>query len=239
MPKIVLELDDYCVSNLPFDQLTSLKEHYPNLKVTLFTIPYDMNLQTRFTVDKLEEWAELTKKFDWIEIAVHGFNHEQEEFILPYDKATKRLKAAEKILSEFTTTEVRKNIWFGPDWMKKKKRKIKLDIPYVKVFRAPRWQMSKEAYEAVRDMGYTVCTDRNQPKPDIPGMRQYRFNWSIEEPFPQDLEVVKGHGHIAANMDNDLHVCYQNLLTMPADAEFMFVSEYLDYEEKKNTDTAK
>lgn len=224
---VVLSLDDYCLSKLPFDNLLPLKEHYPNLKVTLFTIPYDNGLERRVTIDKLIEWAELTKSFDWIEIAVHGFAHIQEEFNVDKNEAEALIQGAENMFSSFTVTKPRKWIWFGPDWLKKRKERIELNIPHSKIFKAPRWQCSKEAYEVLRDHGYTVAVDRNQPVPDTKDLKKYIYNWSIEEPIPDAYKVIKGHGHIAAGMANDLDRCYGNLLNLPTDARFLFLSEYL------------
>lgn len=225
--QIILDFDDFSLTNLPFEHLIPLKEHFPNLKVTLFTIPFDKNVLGRVPMEKMEEWAELIKKFDWIEIALHGFAHDYAEFDVPKKKAESLIRASENMMKGVTIKEKRKYIWFGPDWLSKKKKYLDLNIPYVKVFKAPRWQCSAEAYEVLRDRGYTVAVDRNQPRPNITGLPTYVYNWSIEEPFPSDFAVVKAHGHLRANMANDLDRCYQNLLKMPADAEFLTVSEYL------------
>ena len=219
--KIVLDMDDYSVSCPNFELLMKLKEHFPSFKVTLFTIPLDMMLLSdKIKMPQFLSWVEMLKEYqDWVEIAVHGFIHDKKEMLVDYKRAKLTLKASENMMTQIKKKE--KVRFIGS-----RNKKYKFDIPYKKIFKAPGWQMSDDAYKAARDMGYVVAIDRNKPSPEIENLKTYKYNWSIEEPFPEDFRIIKGHGHMYG-MQNDLQACYQNLLTLPTDAEFLFISEYL------------
>jgi len=219
---LILDLDDFSLSSPNFEYLLKLKEHFPNFKVTLFTVPVDQTiLAGQVDLGKYQEWSKMLNEYkDWIEIAVHGFTHAQNEMMVEYDQAIKILKASENMFKEIRFKE--KRFFFGKKW-----KKYKINVPYKKIFKAPRWQMSPDAYRACRDKGYIVGIDRNQATPNIKDMTYYKYNWSIEEPFPKDYRIVKGHGHISG-MANDLSLCYENLLNMPTNAKFLFISEYYD-----------
>jgi hypothetical protein len=70
--KVVVNIDDFCDSEWPImNCLFTLKERYPDFKVTLFTIPF------RTSHAHLSD----AKKAGWIEVAVHGFNHSPQEML--------------------------------------------------------------------------------------------------------------------------------------------------------------
>ncbi len=201
---IVLDIDDLSVTGFGFDQVKMLKEHYPNLKVTFFTIPLDQAVLRGAVEDKKTfEWAKIINEYDWIEICPHGLIHIMGEMDVDYDKACKIIDSVEKRL-----------------------KGLKLD--FKKIWKSPFWQTSDETYKALRDRGYVVATDRNAEKPDIKGLEQYRFNWSIDEPLPDLLKVIKAHGHLNTT-DNAIIKALPNFLDqVPSDANFMFISEYLN-----------
>lgn len=204
--EVVLDADDLHPSIYLIPHLEVLKEHIPNFKITLFTISKKTERGKYKSKRDFEEqytrFAKMLKEYDWIEVAQHGLDHSDNEFNLTYDETKKRIKEIEK-------------------WNKK----IGLDV--VKVFRAPFWQCSEEAYEALRDAGYQVATDRNQVRPDIKDMDQYRWNWSFETEIP-NVKVLKGHGHVSLPSKNNIPECMENLKRLPQDAQYLFVSEYLD-----------
>ena len=89
--QIVLDFDDienkYDRNGLNF--LFYWKAKYPKFKITLFTIPEKTS----------KEILNLVSKFDWIEIAQHGWNHESnfECYGWDYDTASAYLKRGQEL----------------------------------------------------------------------------------------------------------------------------------------------
>jgi hypothetical protein len=124
------------------------KAKYPNFRITLFTIP-DKTSQT---------FKNLIDQCNWIEIAVHGFNHDSnfECYGWDYNKC--------KTLMEKTQRQ----------WIWK-------DTPYIKIFKAPGWSITPDnngypsapedlinkdkqaVYKALTDMDYIIM-DRHYNK---------------------------------------------------------------------------
>jgi len=228
MSKVIIDLDDFAMGTPCLDILENIKQHYPNFKCTLFTVPMEPGLLSSKTdMKKYVEWVDLVNSYDWIEVAVHGFLHDKKEMMGDYESSQKVIMAAERMFKEVKHKERKK--YFGFKWYK-----YKTNMNYVKVFKAPGWQMSQDAYRAARDKGYVVAVDRNEPTPEIEGLETYKYNWSIEEPFPTEYKVVKGHGHVIG-MANSIRRCYMNLLNMPQNVEFLTINEYLN--ERRSTKT--
>lgn len=223
---VVLDFDDLDISTLEIELLIKLREHIPHFKVSMFTVPIHkwlMEDEKRF--EQLMLWMEALKDMDWMEICLHGFMHDKTEMMVNYDRAKATIKSAERAFTSFKVQRPMR--FFGKRWIR-----YEPNLPYKKIFKAPGWQMSREAYEAARDLGYVVATDRNNPDPEIEGLKTYRFNWSIEEPYPHEYKVVKGHGHVVG-MANSLTLNYDKLLReLPQEAEYMTISEYLALEKK-------
>lgn len=204
MHTIVVDVDDLSPVKLGLETLIKMREHYPNFKVTAFTPALDQSIaQGKTKEKKLKEWADLVKQYDWLEIAPHGFLHLKEEMLCDYDSAVKIIKGCEAVFK-------------------------KIGLPFVKIWKSPYWQTSKETYEAMRDHGYVVAVDKNQELPDVPGLEVYIFNKSLEEPFNgQEEDVVKWHGHVGGTFYNDISLCAHSITTAPTDARFLTISEYL------------
>ena len=68
---LVFDLDDFAEDEDRncLDALIFLKDKFPNLKVTLFAIP--------FYKDRSQEnfFNDVIAKYDWIELGIHGWNH--------------------------------------------------------------------------------------------------------------------------------------------------------------------
>ena len=200
--KFYLDFDDFSSVVPGFDLLKKMKEHFPNFKCTLFTVPLAMQYFLKhLPIEKLKEWGKLVGDIDWIEIAPHGFAHQRGEWM------TKNKK---KIMTTLKATE---NLFKF------------LGIDFVKIFKAPYWELSKEAEEILKDEGYILAVNRNKPQiyTDIP---TYVFNWSIEDKIPE-YPVIKGHGHMSGTK-NGIERCYPNLLKIKQNSEFGFISEYLE-----------
>lgn len=191
------------------DDLLRLKKHFPDFKFTAFTIPFPREFfgenSKEFTTESYKRWAEMVKSYPWIEIAFHGFYHTHYEFDTTYEKANLQLQAAENLFEA-------------------------VGLPYKKIFRAPYWQYSYDALNALKDRGYVVALDRNNPIPVPKGLKTYMYNWSFEEPLPKK-DIILGHGHMnATNVTNAIGMCLENITkVIPENSRFGFVSEL--YEE--------
>ena len=76
--KIILDIDDLSPSIPNMDLILKLKEHYPKLKITAFTIPADTRTfndsRDKEDFSKVyDQWAAILKENPWIEIAPHRF----------------------------------------------------------------------------------------------------------------------------------------------------------------------
>lgn len=70
MRKAILDFDDLCDTNDPYDALVKLHERDSGFKVTLFAIP------TRCSPELLAKYAKIS---DWCQLAVHGWRHARHE----------------------------------------------------------------------------------------------------------------------------------------------------------------
>jgi len=206
MTTICLDLDDFSILNNRLDLLLRLKESYPKLKVTLFTIPYDLpyekDVSARIVRDNTLK--AIKRNLDWMQIVPHGLVHMDREFE----------KCDYKTMKEYVIPAI--------DEVFKKD-----DIPYEKGFKAPFWLWNKEVVRALDDMGWWGAVDRKNDV--IKPKRYYMYSHSIDEPFSKsNNEMLKLHGHITAGNQNYIEKCFPNLLKMPTDAEFKFASEVLE-----------
>jgi len=125
---VVFDLDDFQftlnngqVGDLSLAYLYYINSQFPMFKCTLFAIPNRCNPYI------LEEVA----KHDWIELAVHGWQHDTN-----YECAEMTKEEALELLDNVETA-------YG-------------DI-FVKGFKAPGWQISDGVYEALLERGYWVA----------------------------------------------------------------------------------
>lgn len=211
---IVLDADDLEVGKPGLEHILKLKEHYPGLKFTLFMVPIPQaGVAGNITSAEYKKWAKfLVKNKDWLEICPHGVMHAGHEMkwevtksgkqrLVNYETANLYIDAAEHTFKQ-------------------------LNLPFAKIWKSPHWESSPDTLKALWDRGYTVAVDPNQEVPL--GGPVYLYNWSFDQPIP-DISFLKGHGHMhtpGANR-NALERCMRNLLKMPTDAEFKFISEVL------------
>jgi len=206
MKTICLDFDDFSVLNNRMDLLLRLRESYPRLKVSLFTIPYDFvyegdlsaSLMRKDTLDMIK------KNLDWMEIIPHGLLHTQREF----EKCTyDTMKLSMKAIDE----------------------QFKKDgLPYVKGFKAPYWLWNEDVVRALNDSGWWGAIDRKGAWGELVPERYYKYTHGIDEWFSEsNLSTLRLHGHITAASENGIEKCFTNLFRMPTDAEFKFASELL------------
>jgi len=207
MKTIVLDFDDFSVLNNRMDLLMQLKESYPKLKVSLFTIPYDFAFESqpagRILRDKT--LAMIKTQLDWIELIPHGLIHFPKEFE-KCDYETMKLKVIPAIDEAFK----------------------KDGLPYVKGFKAPYWLWNEEVIRALDDEDWWGAIDKKNYYLSKP-KKYYVYTHRIDEVFSlSSLDVLKLHGHITNVSANGIERCFTNLFKMPTDAEFKFASQMLD-----------
>ena len=146
MDNIIFTLDDFFEKNHSLGLLQTIKEQSPGMKVTLFTEPAHCSYQ----------WLKnLKDKYDWMEFAVHGWEHDIKDGPVEclhwsYDDTVKHIKMVEK----------------------------KFPGIFVKGFKAPGWQVNDDVYRALNDMGYWIMNQYIDPEP--PG-KHYTTNhpWEV------------------------------------------------------------
>ncbi len=206
-----------------------LKESYPKLKVSLFTIPYDFAYERAVEgrIMRAKTLKRIKEELDWLEIIPHGLTHMPREFEkCTYDTMKLSIKAIDDVFK-------------------------KDGLPYVKGFKAPYWLWNSEVTRALDDEGWWGAIDKHRKKDDAITKKVYVYNHTIDEWFSEStLDVLKLHGHIPNVEHNGLETCFTNLFNMPTNAEFKFASEMLtdgpepvsayfvkkDYEYRKNED---
>ena len=168
----------------------------------MFTVPWDI----RYEADKgglpikderFSQWVNIVRhgvEVGWLEIAVHGLTHAPNEF----GGITGKLAAAKVKFAEMFFKDVK--------------------IPYVKIFKAPFWQLSKEGKKAIEKAGFKVVED-------------HYYNWNIKDEFPVEKNKVIGHGHVQDVVGNGMDESLIRLVQIPNDYKWEFVSEAI--KEKK------
>lgn len=210
---VSLDIDDGSIVRTRYDLLRKLIERYPNIKISLFWIPFDVEMEMAQLVriyrdDRMRELKELLSTGN-VELIPHGLTHMNREFEKA-DKYTCKLaiKAVQDIMA-------------------------KDELPYVRGFKAPFWLYNQSLVDVLEDNGWWMSVNRDDP--NAPRTKKFhRYNYSIHEPFWLSKEPVwKLHGHMLGT-DNDLDKCFLNLYKIPLDAEWKFASELLEEDETTN-----
>lgn len=204
MKTITLDFDDFSVLRSRMDFLLKLKEHYPSLKVSMFTIPYDYEYEIgQLALQRDDALKLIHENLDWIQIIPHGLMHIPDEF-KNCDRHT--MKLALKAIDEALNKD---------------------DLPYEKGFKAPFWLWNQDVVDVLDKEGWWGAIDRDQPNM-IKTRRYFTYTHSINEPFwHSNNDVLHLHGHMTAPSANNIEDCFLNLMKMPRDAEFKFVTEFV------------
>lgn len=202
---VVLDFDDFSVLRSRPDLLRTLKEYYPNLKVSMFTIPFDYEAEMsdqRLIRDTCLKF--IHENLDWIQIIPHGLMHIPQEFLY-CDKETMEMTLQ------------------GIDEAFKKD-----GLPYEKGFKAPYWLWNQQVVDVLDSHGWWGAIDPNQPQM-LRTKKYYEYAHSIDTPFWLDKEskILKLHGHMSPPSMNNIEDCLLNLFKLPSDAEFGYVTDYL------------
>ena len=208
MTTISLDFHDGSVLRTNYTLLKQLKEHYPDLKVSLFHIPFDYQLEVTAggRMHREEMLETLQGMLDWVELIPHGLTHIPREFE-KCDRWT--MKMTLQAIDEAMQRD---------------------NLPYVKGFCAPFWLWNQEVIDVLDENGWWGAIDRNQPDM-LKTKAHYIYSHSLEEPFfHSNSPVWKLHGHMTGPSINALDNCFLSLMKMPHDAQFKFVSEMVEYD---------
>src|SRR6266481_7756839 len=100
--QVILDFDDLCDTNDPYETLILLKTRDSNFKVTLFTIP------TRCSKELLDKYHGIR---DYVQLAVHGWRHARHECLGWTSEETEdKLKLALDIYPDFA------RVFKAPNW---------------------------------------------------------------------------------------------------------------------------
>jgi hypothetical protein len=208
MRKVSLDLHDFSLIRSRFDLFLMIKDHYPNFKLSLFTIPFDYiyEMSGMNRVIKEEVIKQVNENKDWLEFIPHGLTHIPREF--------------EKADRESTTTYTENVI----------SEMVKSGIPedrIVKGFGAPMWLWNQDVVDVLDEKGWWGAIDRNQPDM-LKTKKTYTYTHSIAEPFwLSNQETLNLHGHMMLPDKNNLEDCLLRLFKLPLDSEWHFASEYV------------
>jgi hypothetical protein len=202
-----IDFDDFSILNNRLDLLYRLRESYPNIKISLFTIPFDFSYERDVSGRIMREktLAEIKKNLDWLEFIPHGLLHIPREFEkCTYDTMKHYIF---KAIHEVFTKE---------------------GLPYVKGFKAPYWLWNEEVIKALDEDGWWGAVDSRQDMKKT--KRYFCYTHTIDEPFYKayNVDVIKLHGHITNESRNGIERCFFNLFKMDPKAEFKFVSEMVE-----------
>jgi hypothetical protein len=100
--RAILDFDDLCDTNDPYDALVKLHERDSNFKVTLFAIP------VRCSEALLHKYSKIS---DWCQLAVHGWRHSRHEALgWNSEETNDRLQKAQSLYPGFA------KLFKAPNW---------------------------------------------------------------------------------------------------------------------------
>ena len=196
--KIALDYDDYGPMNHRWDIIDQLRTRFDDLKVTMFTIPWDIRFLpeskgAQITDPKFKAWVEKTKEAiedGWMEVAIHGLTHLPLEFgELSYQEAKNRILVAQKMF-------------------------VNVGIKTNGMFKAPNWAISEKAKQAVEDLGLQLMEDGY-------------YNWNLRDERPDKRVNLIAHGHIqdGDGVNNGIEETYMKLADLPHDIKWQHLRE--------------
>jgi hypothetical protein len=201
--RVCLDLDDFCLSYPRIGLLLKLREHFPSFKVSLFTIPFDTKLDYGPYLLRESALREIKRHLEWMQIIPHGFYHDGSE-VMDWNYTNTKAVYLPQIMKAFND--------YG--------------LPFELGFKAPHWRWNEGVALALDDEGWWGAIDRDKTMPVT--KRFYRYNYLLNEPFWESKEaVLKLHGHIYGTK-NDLGLCFENLLKLPKDTQWVFATELLE-----------
>jgi hypothetical protein len=197
---VCLDLHDFSVVNNRLLWLLTLKDRFPGFKVSLFTVPIDTESDWGAYTVRNEYLKEIKKNLSWIQIIPHGLYHLRNEFLTTtYDEFKEVIKKIDEAFS-------------------------KDGLPYEKGFCAPHWRWTEGVVKALDEAGWWGAIDPRQTRM-LKTKKYYIYSHTIDSNLSNS--DMKLHGHIYGTK-NDIAHCFDNLLTLPADTKWHFVTDYLE-----------
>lgn len=188
---LIYDADDLTDKDQWFiDQLHELKAINPLLKCTLFAIPYKCS-------DVFTESLP-----PWIQLGYHGYLHESnyEWSDISYERLREDL-----------------DYWGGQQTIKYRKQQA---TPWVKLIKAPGWQISRAGRAAIRDSGWTLADNPLYKQDRLPGEHIYDFSEYGNDAW---------HGHVNPCGGNGLLESWDKLVERIKDEQdFRFISEVIE-----------
>ena len=200
---VCLDLDDWSVVNNRMDLLLKIKERYPGFKVSVFAVPVDEPMNWGPYTMRRYALKKIKQNLDWIQIIPHGLLHNSSSEM----QKVKYRKFKEELLPHIRGL-------FEKD-----------GLPYEKGFKAPHWRWNRHIVRALNEEGWWGAVDPRQPAM-LTTNKFYQYSYAINHPFPLE-GIVKLHGHVYGTR-NDLELCLNNLFRIPQDAEWHFVTDFLE-----------
>lgn len=201
LPDVVLNLDDFAQNpaNNCIADLMDLKIKYPKLKVTLFAIPFFQGH------DNSPFFHMIKEKFgDWIELAIHGWKHENSMECAHWNHHT-----AYRLL--FKAYEMG---------------------CFVKGFKAPGWQISREAYQALDELGFWVADQTSSEYTEKGVLNVDRRPPTLKVYSVEHQWIVHGHTWDVNNLDppyrNGIRqIVEEHGVPWDTNSNFHFISEVI------------
>lgn len=195
-----LDLHDWSVVNNRLYLLYKLRDYFPSFKISLFTVPVDKKEDWGAYLARKDYLAEIKENLDWIQIIPHGWKHDGSEIKnCNYESFYSMLLDIKDVFD-------------------------REGLPFVKGFCAPHWRWNSHVTRVLDDEGWWGSVDPRQPNMPCP-KKFYRYSHPIDMPLHGD--VLKLHGHVYGT-SNDLGRCMDNLLTLPKDTEWRFVTDFIE-----------
>lgn len=183
----ICDMDDETDKWSSLEYLLLLKEKFPKFKVTLFTIPGDSSLPHLLHL----------KSYSWIELALHGWNHRDEDY-----------QHSPREMQEWSYERTNQYINFIEEF-------------YPGIFaqglKAPGWQISDGTYDCLLHHKYWVMdreyNDDRRPK----GLKYHSLDQS---------DVLHFHTwDCYGTVDNFIGTSLSKFNGVSPDDDFLFVSE--------------
>lgn len=203
MEKVALSLDDFSVVNSRMDLLFKLKEHFPDFKVSLFTVPFDQKQDWGPYLERELNLEVIKANLDWMQLIPHGFSH----------KGSEVRNADYRYFKEVTIPAIEAT--FEKD-----------GLPFEKGFKAPHWRWSPGVVKALDELGWWGAVDPRQPNMEKT-KKFYCYSHALDHPFWTSSQNVYLHGHVYGTQ-NGLTKCFDNLLKLPKDVEWHYVTDFLE-----------
>jgi hypothetical protein len=196
-----LDLHDFSAVHCRLEVLFALKDYFKDFKVSLFTVPIDEKKDWGSSLIREDNLTIIKNNLDWMQIIPHGLQHNGSE-MASCDYFTFKEQIIPSIEEAFN----------------------KDGLPFVKGFVAPHWRWTEGVVRALDEQGWWGAIDRDKVIP-CP-KKYYQYNYLLNEPFYDSQEDLKLHGHIYGTK-NDVGKCFNNLLKLPKDTEWHFVTDFL------------